>query len=475
MLSIEEIKKFINEDQITNKKQQARTGLRYYNGEHDIKNYRVFYFDEEGNPQEDKTKSNIKISHPFFKELCEQCTSYMLSGNNDFVKSDIPELQNLLNEYIDDDFKAELSELLTYTKVEGFSYLYRYINEDFRSAFKFADGLHVIECDKKYTSDNKDYIIYTYFYKKDKDKNIYKIEVWDEQFKYNYLMTDNKITKDENYKIPHITYEEDGQTYYEVLGQIPFIRMDNNRYQTSDLNIIKNLIDDYDLMSCGLSNNLQDMAEGIYVVKGFEGSDLSELTQSIRVKKQIGVGEKGDLDIKTINVPYQARLTKLELDEKNIYRFGMGFNSNQLGDGNVTNVVIKSRYALLDLKCNALEKQLRKLMKKILKIIVDEINEKNKTNYSLKDTYMIFERKVITNELDNAQIDQIKAQTKQIELTSLLNIATKLDDETIIENICQVLEIDYEEIKDKIPKETIVDIDRATQTIDQINEVVENE
>ena len=40
----------------------------------------------------------------------------------------------------------------------------------------------------------------------------------------------------------------------------------------------------------------------------------------------------------------------------------MGFNSAQIGDGNITNVVIKSRYALLDLMCYKLKKNLKKFL-----------------------------------------------------------------------------------------------------------------
>jgi len=65
----------------------------------------------------------------------------------------------------------------------------------------------------------------------------------------------------------------------------------------------------------------------------------------------------------------------MELDGQNIYRFGMGFNSLQVGDGNITNVVIKSRYSLLDLKCNKKEKQLKKFLKKIVKVVLDEIGK----------------------------------------------------------------------------------------------------
>ena len=238
---------------------------------------------------------------------------------------------------------------------------------------------------------------------------------------------------------------------------IPFFRLDNCRKKFSGLKPIKALIDDYDLMSCGLSNNLQDASEYLVVVKGFEGSGLDELIQNVKAKKHIGVGEGGDIDYRTVDVPYEARRTKLELDEKNIYRFGMGFNSAQLGDGNVTNVVIKSRYALLDLKCNKLEIRLKQFLRKILAVVLKEINEREGTDYQQKDVYFVFEREVMTNASDNAQIEKTDAETEQVKINTLLNLASVLDNETIVQNICDVLDIDYETIKDKLPEEEPAD------------------
>lgn len=464
MLSVSEIKHFINDDRTSLRKQFAKKGLEYYEARHDIKDYKVYYFDEDGILQEDKTKANERISHPFFTELTDQCVQYMLSGDTPIVRSDIPELQNLLNEYFDDDFKMELNDLLTYTGIEGFSYLYRYADEDMKTRFKFADGVNVVEVPAKYTSDGKAYVIYYYYWKTEKKKVIHKIEVWDDEKVYYYNMTNGTtIKKDE--EMPeryHVQYSEGEEKYYDTFGDIPFIRLDNNRKQFSDLKTIKDLIDDYDLMSCGLSNNIQDFAEGFYVVKGFQGHSMSELTQAIRVKKQVGVGENGDVDIKTVNIPYEARKTKLELDETNIYRFGMGFNSNQLGDGNVTNVVIKSRYALLDLKANKKEMQLRRMMKKLIKIVLDEINKESKTSYSMNDVYMVFDRVVPSNEVDNATIAQTEANTRQTEINTLLNLATYLDNETLMQNICEVLDIDYEHIQDKLPSDDDESVDATT-------------
>lgn len=123
---------------------------------------------------------------------------------------------------------------------------------------------------------------------------------------------------------------------------------------------------------------------------------------------------------KTINIPYEARKVKLELDEKNIYRSGMGFDSTKSETSNVTNVVIKSRYALLDLKANKKEMQLKRMMNKVIKIVLDEINRDNETAYKMKDVYIMFDRVVPSNETDNATIAKTEADTKQVEINTLL-------------------------------------------------------
>ena len=92
MLENSEIINFINEDRTSQKKRFAKEGEKYYEGEHDIKNYRVVYYDAGGNLVEDKIRSNIRMSHPFFTELVDQQVQYMLSGDGGFVKSGSPEL-----------------------------------------------------------------------------------------------------------------------------------------------------------------------------------------------------------------------------------------------------------------------------------------------------------------------------------------------------------------------------------------------
>ena len=458
MLSKEEIAFFIQEDNCSDRKNLARVGERYYEGEHDILRYRLFYYDANGEIQEDKTRSNIKISHPFFTELVDQQAQYMLNGDT-FIKSDIPELQEELDKVFTDDFTMELTETITSTITKGFGYMYCYKDSNDNFRFENADAMGVVEVRAKDTDDNCRYVIYWYIDKNTKaNKKIKRIQVWDDKQIYFYTQADDgAIVEDDTEEYnprPHIVYRnnnDDESLYYDTLGFIPFFRLDNNRKQQSALKPIKALIDDYDLMACGLSNNIQDSAEAYFVVSGFQGDNLDELITNIKTKKHIGVDVGGGVDMKTVNIPYEARATKLALDETNIYRFGMGFNSAQLGDGNITNVVIKSRYALLDLKCDKLEKNLKKFLREMIKIVLDDVNKRNDTDYQQKDVYFDFDREIITNASDNASIKKLEADKKAVEVNLLLGLNGVLDNETVIQLICEQLDIDYNEIKDKLP------------------------
>lgn len=463
MLTEKEILQFIRDDMCSDRKRFAREGLKYYEGDHDIRNYKLYYFNADGVLIEDETRSNIKISHPFFTELVDQQVQYMLSGKDGFLKSDFPDLQVILDEDFNDneDFMSELYETLTGTISKGFDYLYIYKNEEGKLAFQNADSLGVVEVRSKDSSDGNEYIIYHYVDRIEKGKKlIRRVQVWDKTQTYFYIWEDeDKLELDESYTLnprPHTVYKKDGDDaiYYEDFGAIPFFRLDNGVKQFSGLKPIKALIDDYDLMSCGLSNNLQDASEYLVVVKGFQGDNLEELMQNVKTKKHIGVDGQngGDVEFKTVDIPYQARQAKLELDEKNIYRFGMGFNSAQLGDGNITNIVIKSRYALLDLKCNKLEIRLKQLLRKILKVVLQDVNAKEGTDYQVTDVYFDFEREVMTNAQDNAQIELTDAQTEQIKINTMLSLQSTLGDETVIQNICDILDIDYDDVTSKLPK-----------------------
>lgn len=332
MLTVDEIKMFIDEDAASVKKHFARIGERYYDGDHDIKNYRMFYFNQDGQLVEDTSRANVRIPHPFFKELTEQGTQYTLSGSDGFVFSDDPALQSELDSRFNnnDDFVDELSEAITDCQTKGFAYMYAMKDSKDQLKFICADSIGVVEVEARFAEDRKDHVIYWYVDRVDKEGHrIKKIMDWDDEQVVYYVQDENgEIEKDTLVKVnprPHILYQVDGDnnTYFESLGFLPFFRLDNNKKQFSNLKAVKDLIDDYDLMASSLSNNLIDFDHPLYAVKGFEGDNLDELQQNLKTKKIVGVGSDGGIEVHTVDVPYEARKVKLELDEKNIYRFGI--------------------------------------------------------------------------------------------------------------------------------------------------------
>lgn len=479
MLDISEIQRLISEDNASEKKALARKGQAYYDGDHDIRYYRLFYYNADGNLVEDKTRSNVKIPHAFFAELVDQAVQYILSGR-EFAKSDIPELQSELDDYFNynEDFIAEFSELLTGCISKGFEYMYAYKNDEDKIAFQCADSLGITEVRRNDTDRDTEYVIYSYIDRIEKGhKKIIRIQVWDKEQVYFYVQTDNgKIEIDESESLnprPHTLYTKGKKIYFKGFGFIPFFRLDNNKKQFSGLKPIKELIDDYDIMASSLSNNLIDFDTPIHVVKGFEGDNLDELQHNLKTKKIIGI-ESTDagagVDIKTVDIPYQARQAKLELDEKDIYRFGMGLNTYGLKDTNATtNISIKMLYSLLDLKCSKLEIRINQFLRKLVKPVLDEINECGGTGYQLKDVYFEFKHEVMSNAQENAQIELTKAQEQSVRINTLLNLAEQLDNETLIQNICDVLDIDYEEIKNKLTEQSD-DISAAEQELEGISD-----
>ena len=90
----------------------------------------------------------------------------------------------------------------------------------------------------------------------------------------------------------------------------------------------------------------------------------------------------------------------------------------------------------------------------------------NSSDYQQKDVYFVFDREVMTNAQDNAQIELTDAQRQQIQINTLLSLNNVLDDKTIIQTICEILDIDYESIRDKLPEDDMM------QTEQELTEII---
>lgn len=220
MLTIKEIEKLINIDRNSKLKRKAKIGQKYYEAEHDILNYRIFYYNDDEELVEDTSRSNIKISHAFFTELVDQETQFLLSKFSIKAKKETDTiLDEELKDRFNDEFKSELSDTCDGTVIKGWDYMYGYLAEDNKTRFKNVDGMGVIEVRANQANDQTEHMIYYYTDRIDEKRNkIIKIEVWDRDYRYFYIKTENgQIEKDANELInprPHKVYKNGNELLY---------------------------------------------------------------------------------------------------------------------------------------------------------------------------------------------------------------------------------------------------------------------
>lgn len=131
----------------------------------------------------------------------------------------------------------------------------------------------------------------------------------------------------------------------------------NKRQGQSELIGIREGIDAYDLIANGYENDL-DNAQLYWLIKGADGMDepdLAQFLQRIKYNRIAKVGDGQEVDVKTVELPYEARLKLLDLIEKMLYKSYQALNLDDIKSGSVVNAQIKAAYAPMDLKANAYE------------------------------------------------------------------------------------------------------------------------
>ncbi len=126
MLTEKEILEALKADASSSKKAMARKGMAYYNAEHDILGYKMYYYNADGQLVEDTSRSNSRICHPFFTELVDQLAAYMLSFEENPIQA-VPSaegLQEYLDNYFGDEFWESVQDLITGADAKGWDLLW---------------------------------------------------------------------------------------------------------------------------------------------------------------------------------------------------------------------------------------------------------------------------------------------------------------------------------------------------------------
>lgn len=334
----------------------------------------------------EKKISNNKLYINYFKMLVNQKIDYLMSKPVTFFPNvELPNFSPL-----------QLQEILETgslnASLDSVTWLHLFINEQKQLDWMYVFDAEIIELKNlKYT-----YAIIRYYNIGD----IAKVEVWDNNtvtiFTFNGA---NPESVSNINTASHFTAETEYQGTVENIqegsfGFIPFIPLWNNKAHESDIEDIESLISVYNSICNGYVENIEEFQEAIMLLRGFNGDDDELKTTMAKLKqyKAVGLPEDTSLETLKVEIPVEARRVILKLIEDNIYSIGRGFNPSQVGDGNITNVVIQSRYSSLDNKANDTEKQLQ--------LFYDRLMTAVNTYYSINKTVkpIVFNRTQIINE-----------------------------------------------------------------------------
>lgn len=418
----EVIKSYIQDFENSDRREEMDYGEDYYrshNTEIMSRKMLIYAEDDNGVPYEieDPYKANNKLPAGYFKLLVDQKVDYLLGKEVAFESEQADDLTELLGRR----FQIILMRAGKEASKKVVSWIHPYIDADGKFQLMVIPSEQVIPIYDMYDREKLNIIIRYYAVKvlneDNESVNVNRVEVWDdEQVTYYQENTETGLYDllgesdmsnifGRTYPNPKYHFSKDmrhgdkvTQTEGLAWGAVPFISLYNNDEEESDLNPVKAHIDAYDIVTSDFVNNLEDFQDVYWILKGYQGQNLQEFLTQVKRYKTLKVGEDGDARAETIQIPHEARKEARAALEKDIFNYGMGVNPNLTGDGNVTNVVLKSRFANLDLKASQFELEL----KDCIYTLIDFVNRYQELNsgtiIELDD--VTFNRSMIMNEVE---------------------------------------------------------------------------
>lgn len=384
---------------------KMREGVRYYENENDILD-REQYAVINGQKVIDEEKPNNKIPHGYHKLLVDQKVSYLVGRPINFSTEDETLLEHI-NEMLGEKWDDIASELVKEASNKGVEWLHPFIDEDGSFDYIVVPAEQVIPIYRDEKERELDYIIRYYPFALDGQETV-RVEVWDEETVTYYMQSDGEFTLDPTEEInpqSHFYWGDDKTSQGYGWGKVPFVYFKNNEQEKSDLSYYKQLIDAFDLRVSDNQNNFEEIQELIYVLKGYEGTGLSEFMQNLKYYKAVKVDSDGGVDTLQAEIPMQSIDSHLDRLNDSIFTFGQGVDPGQDNFGNNSSgVALKFLYSLLDLKASQTERKFRKSIQVFLWFLCEYLSMSGQGEYDYKSVSFTFRYNMMVNNAENAQI-----------------------------------------------------------------------
>ena len=158
---------------------------------------------------------------------------------------------------------------------------------------------------------------------------------------------------------------------------LPVVPLFANKEKRSELtHNIKSKIDAFDRIQSDLGDNLDRANDVYWVLNNFGGTteDVVNMIEMINKVKAVlnqsnAVGGGATAEPRTIEVPYMARATALDILRKSLYQDFMALDMDEIRGGSLTNVAIKTAMANLNLKADRYEWQCFSFVQNVLAFV----------------------------------------------------------------------------------------------------------
>ena len=419
----------INDDLTSHSKKMMRVGDNYYRGDQDILKRKKGFYDHprpegggnatysEGIFREDKECVNRKIPVKFFRLLVKQKMEYIAGRpvvvntsdkNNAFLKA--------ITDIIGYRFDVMMPEVVSAASCKGVAWLHPFINEMGEFDYLVISANEIIPVyDSSYQRELL-YVIRYYTYELispgGQRNTRYKLEWWDKE-KVEYWSQDinNNWALDEDcnpnpcWHWYEFNTASPDKTQALSWGRVPFVALQNNEESASDLVDIKELIDIYDLAYSDFANNLEEIQEAVWKLKGYAGESLREAMINMRMYKGVIVDGEGDVEALRADIPVEARDKFLTLTRKLIFLLGRGVDTldeNTIGDQ--SGAALEFVYNGLDKKADAFIRYANLALEGFFEFVTQWINLTQHKQYNYKNLTFKFNKSIIANQLQIVQM-----------------------------------------------------------------------
>lgn len=387
------------------KKKWMETGELYYRNKPKILDRKRMAVGASGALEPVANLANNKLANAFVRKLVDQKVGYLL-GKPLSIQTDNEEYLKELNIFFDKSMLRRLQSICKEAINKGIAWMHVYYDEEGKLSFKKMRSEEIIPIWKDEAHTILEAVIRVYevvAFEGKKKTTVKKVEWWAPNGVWRFINDGNGLIPDveAGEYSTHFVAEVGGESTPLNFGEVPFIAFKYNEEEQPLVEIIKELVDDYDRIKSDTSNNLEDLPNSIYVVKGYDGTKADDFRKNIATYRTVFVDGSEGSGVDTVSIPIntEAYKTHQEINRKDIFEFGRGVLYEPGKTGNSpSGESLRFLYADLDMDANMIETEFQASLERLTWFIDFHLHNTTKTDYATEPVEFIFNRDIIISE-----------------------------------------------------------------------------